>query len=178
MKLLNRAECEKAIASIKTRGANLDKDIHTAAVSTLDHLDKHGDSTLCNRLLAAMPKSGRRNALAAWMVNFGRLSLNMDKTTKAETPLLYDKEKECDIPASIALPFWEFKASEGGTTFVMDVYLASVTKRLTTALKTITDPVQREHAEKAILALSAIAAVKPTAPVVAAVEELNAAMPV
>lgn len=156
MKLLNKAECEKAITSIKTRGANLDKDIHVAAVSTLDHLDKHGDSTLCNRLLAAMPKSGRRNALAAWMVSFGRLSLNMDKVSKVDMPLLYDKEKECDIAGAIAMPFWEFKASEGGSTFVMDTYLASVSKRLTTALKTVTDPTQREHAEKVLAALGAI----------------------
>lgn len=155
-KFMDAAACDKAITSIKNRGVKLDKDIHDAACSCLNALIKHGDTTLMNRLLLAMPKSGRKNALAAWMLNFGNVLLNDDKATKAERPLVYDKAGEHDIDGAIATPFWEFKASEGGTTFAVDTYLASVSKRLTTALKSCTDPIQREHAEKVLAALGSI----------------------
>ncbi|AGW43585.1 hypothetical protein JG068_03 [Burkholderia phage JG068] len=65
------AEMEKAIASIANRGKKLDADIHQAACSTLAHAINHGDVTLAQKLVAAMPKSARTKALAAWFVDFG-----------------------------------------------------------------------------------------------------------
>ncbi len=182
MELLNKADCDKAITSIKNRGVKLDQDIHQAACSSIEHLAQHGDVTLCNRLLLAMPKSGRRNALAAWMLNFGRLALNDVKETKADMPMVYAKDKESDVVGGIAMPFWKFKVSEGGVAFMMDTYLASVSKRLQAALKTTTDPTARAHAESVLAALSVIPLGKvEVAPVVAEVvdaPQLDAAMPV
>lgn len=160
MEFLDNAACDKAITSIKNRGAKLDADIHTVACSCLNNLLQHNNTTMLNRLLLAMPKSGRKNALAAWALHFGNVVLNDDKATKADQPLRFMQHGKTDIAAAVAEPFWEFKASEGGTTFAVDTYLASVSKRLTTALKTITDPVQREHAEKVLAALGSIATVE------------------
>lgn len=77
--LLNGKEAiEAAITSIQTNGKKLDLDIHVAGVSCLNHINEHGDVTLLNRLVAAMPKGSRVNALRAWAEDFGRVSYNTD----------------------------------------------------------------------------------------------------
>lgn len=63
-----------AIKSIKTRGAKLDKDIQRAALSTMNHHSEHGDVTLINRLIDAMPSGSRVNALRAFIETFGAVS--------------------------------------------------------------------------------------------------------
>lgn len=52
-----------AINSIQNRGAKLDRDIQQAAISTMQHHADHGDVTLINALIEAMPQGSRVNAL-------------------------------------------------------------------------------------------------------------------
>src|SRR5690606_28981785 len=75
MKILQTAaEVAKAIVSIASRGATPDGDIHTAGVAVLYHAAEHGDATLADKLVHAMPKGGRKLALVEWMLAFGMLS--------------------------------------------------------------------------------------------------------
>lgn len=154
MKLLNKAETEKAITSIKTRGAKLQSDIHQAACSALDHLNQHGDTSLINRLIVALPASARRNALAKWAMTFGKLALNDDKSTKQDQPLVYLKEKAATpIADAIATPYWALKASETGSrTVSVDDWLGSVLKRALNMLATA-KPEERVKIEALITAM-------------------------
>ena len=68
------AEINKAIASIAKRGAKLDGDIHKAGVAVIAHASEHGDSTLADKLVQAMPKGGRKLALVEWMLAHGQLA--------------------------------------------------------------------------------------------------------
>lgn len=133
--ILSAAATDKLIVSIKGRGAKLDKDIHQAALSALAHHAQHGDSTIANRLLLAMPKSARANALLAWMLaNDAMLARNPSKD--AAVIVVHDKEGDntFDVAAADATPFWEFKAVEGAKPFSFDAYMASLTKGLDKAL--------------------------------------------
>lgn len=105
MKLLTEAkQIELAIKSIQARGSKLQKDIHLCAVSCLNHIEKHGDITLLNRLVQALPGGWRANAIKAWAEAFGKV--NWDNTQKAFT---YDKSKKSDIEGAIATSPEEFK---------------------------------------------------------------------
>lgn len=105
MKLITETKAiELAIKSIQSRGSKLQKDIHVCAVSCLNHIEKHGDITLLNRLVAALPGGWRVNAIKAWSEEFGKV--NWDNTQKAFT---YDKSKKSNIEGAIAVSPEEFK---------------------------------------------------------------------
>lgn len=60
-----------AIDSIQRRGKKLDHDIQVAALSAMQHHAQCGDVSLINRLVEAMPKGSRVNALRAFIETFG-----------------------------------------------------------------------------------------------------------
>jgi hypothetical protein len=105
MKLITETKAiELAIKSIQSRGSKLQKDIHICAVSCLNHIEKHGDITLLNKLVAALPGGWRANAIKAWAEEFGKV--NWDNTQKAFT---FDKAKKSNIEGAIAVSPEEFK---------------------------------------------------------------------
>lgn len=105
MKLITEVkQIETAIKSIQSRGKSLSRDIHVAAVSCLNHIDKHGDITLLNRLISALPGGWRSNALKAWSEEFGKV--NWDNTQKA---FVYDKAKRTNLEGAIEIAPEDFK---------------------------------------------------------------------
>ena len=105
MKLITEVKAiDMAIKSIQSRGAKLQKDIHVCAVSCLAHIEKHGDITLLNRLMGALPSGWRANAIKAWAEDFGKV--NWDNTQKA---FVYDKSKKSNIEGAIATSPEEYK---------------------------------------------------------------------
>lgn len=134
--ILSAALTEKLITSIKGRSAKLDNDIHQAACSALAHHVAHGDVTLINRLSMALPKSARRNALFAWALHFdGKLAMNTDKATKAESPLMHAKgDGTADIDAAIEMPFWEFAPEPAYVQFDLNAAIAALLKKAEGAL--------------------------------------------
>lgn len=165
--ILSAADTGKLIVSIKGRGAKLDKDIHQAALSAVDNHAKHGNTSLVNALLLAMPKSGRANALMAWMLAMDpKLAKNPAKDAAA--PLVHDSKAEgtFDLAKADATPFWEFKVVEGGKPFSFDTYMASLTKGIDRAMAEagVTDT-QRAILAKAKAALGA--SVEPLVPATA-----------
>lgn len=95
---------EKAIVSIASRGKTLERDIHKAAVSCLNHADLHGDITLANKLVEAVPTMSRKNALRDWFMAFGKFGY--DAQNKA---LSYAKGGVTLLDDAIETPFWAFK---------------------------------------------------------------------
>lgn len=162
---MDSAACDKSIKSIATRGAKLDADIHLTAVSVLSHFAQHGDTTLINRLVIAMPKSGRKNALVAWALHHGQLAQNDDKKTREAQPLVKAKdEKAFDLEAASATPFWTFKATEGVPVFSFETYTASLQKSLKAAIDKEPDVTRKAILQTTLSALTGIAAPKAVEP--------------
>jgi hypothetical protein len=104
MKLLTgKASIEKAIKSIQGRGKRLDRDIQQAALSVINHIQQHGDVTVANTLIEAMPKGSRVNALKAYLETFGKV------TWDAKEGMVYAKNKKTDMNGASAIMWTEFK---------------------------------------------------------------------
>lgn len=143
---------DKAIASIKNRGAKLDQDIQIAGLSVLAHVQAHGDVTLADRLYNAMPNGSRRNALASWMLAFGKVR-KLDKANASDAEALkagrvfgYNKEANTDMQGAQDKPWHEFKHVDGSIDEAFDVKAAvhHLLKRIQNAQK---KGVHIEHAE-------------------------------
>ena len=128
----------KAIDSIARRGKTLDADIQQAALSCMQHAAKHGDSTLLDRLWLSMPRGSRRASLTEYLLHFGPVQANKDKTSKKERPFLYDRDKAkaFNLEAAAVEPWYEWNrpASEDGVQeFDFDKALAALVKRASNA---------------------------------------------
>ncbi len=105
MKIItSKAAIVTAIESIRTRGKKLDADIWLAAVSVTAHAEAHGDVTLANTLVDAMPKGSRVNALLSHLECFGKFTYN-DKKKE----LAFDKSKTTDIEGAMGKSWVDFK---------------------------------------------------------------------
>lgn len=174
-------DVDKMIVSIKGRGAKLDNDIHSTAMACMFHADTHGDVTLMCRLLLALPKSTRRNALAQWAVKFGKFTPNEDVNTMKERPLDFDKSAKTDFDGAQAMPFWDFKnVKEGTTEWLFSNFIEGVMKSL--ANHAAQQGPEGQKAKAAFDALSSVTealAITPAAPLPAGVaaERRGAATP-
>lgn len=132
----NAAEITSAIKSIKTRGVKLSQDIHKTGVSCLAHIEKHGDITLLNNLLAALPAGWRKNALIAWAEAHGKVSFD----TK-EKSFAYDKAKSTDIEGATMIAPEDFKPEAEYKPMDLDAMIAAIIKKAEKADKAKGDKV-------------------------------------
>ena len=111
--IVGTAAIDKAIASIKNRGAKLDGDIQLAGLSILSNIDSCGDTTIADRLYNAMPKGSRRLALAEWMLAYGRMVPITDKAVlKTGRVFQYDHERTTDMEGAAVKPWHEMNAQK------------------------------------------------------------------
>ncbi len=112
----------KAINSIAGRGAKLDHDIHVAGVSVLAHASEHGDTTLCDKLVQAMPKGGRKLALVEWMLAYGqiaKLDPKLDKDAIAAGRLFkLDRSRTYNEVGAVEKSWTEFKPEAAVTSLL------------------------------------------------------------
>lgn len=116
---------QAAIDSVARRGVKLDNDVQLAALSILAHVDEHKDTTLADRLVAALPKGARRLALVEWFVNFGKMRL-LDKANPDEAKRItegamfkYDAKRTTDMQAAAEKP-WHTMRKEADVATVFD----------------------------------------------------------
>lgn len=139
--IVGAAAIQKAIASIANRGAKLDADVQHAGLSVLAHIAQHGDYTLAERLVTAMPKGARKLALVEWMLAYGAIrKLEKGATDNAAIAeghvFAYDKTRKTDMEGATATPWTEFKKEASIlTAFDAQAAVHSVMKRLQTASK-------------------------------------------
>lgn len=159
MKLItNTTELNKAIASIASRGAKLDASIQLAGLSVLNHASEHGDTTLADKLVQAMPKGGRKLALVEWMLAYGQLA-KLDKEEDKEAIqagriFKLDRSRTLDLESADAKKWFEFKPEgDVATAFDAQAALASVLKRMKAAT---TKGMAIEHKQEAIEQAQAI----------------------
>ncbi len=132
------ADIKKAITSIANRGAKLDGDIHKAGVSVLAHASEHGDSTLADSLVQAMPKGGRKLALVEWMLAHGQLAKLDPKADKdaiaAGRIFKLDRTRTLDLEAAMETSWVEFKKEAAAhTAFDAQAAVRAVLARLKSA---------------------------------------------
>lgn len=166
MELLNAVAIEKAITSIKTRGAKLDQSIWECGVSCLAHASEHGDTTLLDKLLNALPKGARKLAFTEWVLAHGQVRLLSNKV-KAEKvriknggTFILDRERTLDLEGAMAKSWVEFKPEpsvqtafdlQGSVQSLVKRYEAAVAKGLTVegkddalaTLKALTEVLER-----------------------------------
>lgn len=71
---------DKNLKTIQTTGAKMDELLHECAMFALDQINKHGNNGPVNRLLGAINKSTRKEALYVWFNDFGLCKRNKDNT--------------------------------------------------------------------------------------------------
>jgi len=145
----------KAIDSIKNRGAKLDSSIQQAGLSVLAHASEHGDTTCADRLVQAMPKGGRKLALVEWMLAYGQMRL-LDKAKPDEAARMkegavfkLDREiRKLDMQAAEETMWHEFKKEAAvATAFDAQTAVAALLARMRgAAAKGLTI----EHKEQAL----------------------------
>lgn len=123
-----------AISAIAKTGKTLERAVHIAAVSTLVHADKHGDITLANKLVDAIPSMARKNALRDWYLAHGKFDYSQE--TKA---LTYKRTGKTKLDEAMATPFWEFKPEKAYVPFDLT---GAIVKLVTKANKA------HEHGDK------------------------------
>lgn len=111
--LNNTSDINKAITGISKAGAQLDSIIQLTALSVLKHISLHHDTTLADKLVNAMPKSGRKLALVEFLLAYGtfsKLDSSIDKEAiKAGRYFKNDKTKTLDLQAAIDKPWYAMK---------------------------------------------------------------------
>lgn len=131
MKLFTtQADIVTAIESIRTTGKKLDLMIQTAACSIIAHVEKHGDITLINTLVDAMPNGSRVNALRDYMTNFSKGTY--DDESKA---FKFDKTKTTNQAGAEAIMWTEFSPEKPYVAFDLNALLAGLLKKADKALK-------------------------------------------
>jgi hypothetical protein len=120
---------DKKIKSIKTRGKNIDKDIHETGVAIMQHAMAHGDYSAANRLVDALPKSGRTKAFIKWFSDHTPYNWNeQEKTFKL--PKNKDNRRAFLIEEAEAVPFWEYTVEKEPEALDINKIIASLFKRV------------------------------------------------
>lgn len=150
--IVGTAAIDKAIKSIAGRGAKLDGDIQLAGLSVLAHIEAHGDTTLADRLYAAMPKGARRLALAEWMLAFGKVEALQANNPEHKERIAsgqvfgYAKLKKTDMQGAEDKKWFDMrKEAAPAEAFDVQAAVQSLLKRIQTAQA---KGVKLEHAEK------------------------------
>lgn len=120
-----------AIKAVQETGQTYQKSVHQLAVSILYHVGAHGDTTVVQRFISAMPESVRANGLRAWFEHFGPIKFDQDATDGTEL-VQYVRGKPALIGDADAKPFWKFKAHEGKPYVALDMerWLSSAIRKL------------------------------------------------
>jgi len=103
------AEMKKDHKNWGTRGTKWVKDGQTYALEVLGHVDKHGDSTVADSLVAAMPKGTKRNGMIEFMLAFGKLIVHPGADAKQGKFFAFSKEKSTDLAAAAKKPWYDFQ---------------------------------------------------------------------
>jgi len=105
---------DKNVKAIKTNGAKLDTLIHESAVFAVEQLNLHGNNGAANRLLSALNKSSRKEALYVWFNDFALCKRNhKDNTLEyAKNKKLFNDGVECTGEDAVLLadasPFYDY----------------------------------------------------------------------
>lgn len=129
---------DEAIASVATKGKSLDQLIHRTAVSCVYHSQQHGDTTKLSALVNAMPKSGRRKALIAWVEAHVPVDAEETKDTKDGYSIKLKKGRKPEdflVSEAAAVPFWDFTQERAPIPMTLERAIAMFEKAIAKAVE-------------------------------------------
>lgn len=106
---MDTKELKDKVDNWVARGKKWTLEGQTLGLAILAHIEQHGDTTIANRLLTGMPKGTKRNAMAEWLMAFGKLQINDDKASASTSPLKFAKDKVTNIAGAAAKPWFDFQ---------------------------------------------------------------------
>lgn len=121
---------EAKIKTIAASGKKLEALAHETACDILQHVEDHGDITLAEKLVEALPSLARKNALKAWFLQFGKLNYNAEKKR-----FTYAKGKVTDIEGGKAQPFWDFRPEPEFKPYNLEKQLHALLKKAETRMQ-------------------------------------------
>lgn len=98
----------RKIAQIRTNGDKLNRLIHDTAMDIMRHAQAHGDCSLAQTLVMAMPASMRRKMLIDWFTMFS--PINVKDSDKWQANMKQRPKQDVvpfDIDGADAYPFWQ-----------------------------------------------------------------------
>lgn len=119
--LTTRHGIDAAIIAIGHSASAVQNDVQQVGLAVMQHIDKHGEVSLAVKLVQALPEGQRRDSLVQWFLLFSKAALNKDKSSKAERPLVFDKEKETDLEGATGTPWFKAKKAANPYTEALDV---------------------------------------------------------
>ena len=126
--ITDKATLTKRIATLAKDMKSIDNRIHTIAVSTMYHMQQHGDVRGAQELLEAMPRSTRRKALIAWYEDFGPLTIDPKTSsvelTKGRTPDQFKLEECAEVH------FGDYTTERAPVPVTLEAIVAMVEKKL------------------------------------------------
>ncbi len=142
------------IKGIATRSLELTQDVHTAACSALSHAAEHGDSSYCSKLVHAMARGMRKNALIMWFEQYGALKW---EGKGEEARFVKAKRGTFNLEAAMEHPFYEGVTSEGKE-WDAKKNLAFIISKLKSGLEKATEKKNKVLAKKYQTALEVLQA--------------------
>lgn len=133
MKLLSgSAAIEKALQGITRKSTSLQKDIHVAACSVLQHVGQHREISLVTKLLTAVGDGHRRNALRAWFETYGMVAFDGNDAK-------FDGTRKTRLGDAMAMPYHSpsFKPEQEYKPLDLGAALKSFIKKLETDQKKV-----------------------------------------
>lgn len=106
MKLLTVKQCNAAISNIKMNGKALDGAIQDVGLSVMQHCATNGEASLAIKLLNALPRGARRNALIQWFILYAPIVVEQDKDKAKTHPLAFNRDGTLDVAGAAAKPWW------------------------------------------------------------------------
>lgn len=126
------------------RGNSLQSKAHIIALSVLNHVGLHGDTTVVLRCINAMPEMTRTNGLRNWFEQFGPIKfVTHGEGKNAVETVVYVKGKSAMLNKAHAKPFWKFSSKEGQP--YEPINLDTFVKSMVTKLETDAKNTGRDH---------------------------------
>lgn len=127
------------------RGAKWVKDGQGFGLEVLEHVDAHGDVTVADSLVNAMPKGTKRNAMIEWLLAYGKLGLLAQPNKETGALFSFDKARSTDLAGAKEKPWQEFQP-EPDPLLVFDAQAVTI-KALQKLLATSKKAKTVEHGE-------------------------------
>lgn len=111
---MDQKQFDVAVALVKSTGEKMDGMLHECAMFSLEQLNLHGNNGAANRLLAAVSKSMRKEAMFVWFNDFGMCKRAKDNTLvyAGKKKLSWEGEQVNDLPSFLEIadenPFYEY----------------------------------------------------------------------
>lgn len=123
-----------AIQHVAINGKALDESVQSIGLDILQHVDAHGEVSLACKLLKALPKGARAKALADWFQTYGKITVNTDKATAKQFPLVFNKDGKTNLEGAAAKQWYKCKPDRPlAEEFDFAAQLSALLKRATEA---------------------------------------------